>query len=45
VIDGTYRLADIREALRRYGTGDHYGKVVIRMGSWADTLDGRQQRC
>jgi NADPH:quinone reductase-like Zn-dependent oxidoreductase len=31
VIDGTYRLADIREALRRYGTGDHYGKVVIRM--------------
>jgi len=31
VIDGTYSLADIRQALRRYGTGDHHGKVVVRM--------------
>lgn len=31
VIDGTYPLADVRTAFRRFGSGDHLGKVVIRM--------------
>jgi NADPH:quinone reductase-like Zn-dependent oxidoreductase len=32
VIDGTYKLADVPEALRRFGTGDHKGKILITMG-------------
>jgi NADPH:quinone reductase-like Zn-dependent oxidoreductase len=31
VIDGPYRLVDAPEALRRFGTGDHLGKIVITM--------------
>ena len=31
VIDGLYGLADLREALRRFGSGDHKGKIVIIM--------------
>jgi NADPH:quinone reductase-like Zn-dependent oxidoreductase len=31
VIDGPFRLADATGALRRFGTGDHLGKVVITM--------------
>ncbi len=31
VIDGPFRLADANLALRRFGTGDHLGKVVITM--------------
>lgn len=31
VIDRTYPLADAPEALRRFGTGDHKGKIVITM--------------
>jgi len=31
VIDGLYGLADLREALRRFGSGDHKGKIVITM--------------
>ncbi len=29
VIDGPYRLADAREAFRRFGSGDYLGKIVI----------------
>jgi NADPH:quinone reductase-like Zn-dependent oxidoreductase len=29
VIDRTYRLADVPEALRLFGTGDHKGKIVV----------------
>jgi NADPH:quinone reductase-like Zn-dependent oxidoreductase len=29
VIDGTYELADVPEALRHFGTGDHKGKIVV----------------
>lgn len=29
VIDRTYELADVREAFRYYGTGDHQGKIVL----------------
>jgi NADPH:quinone reductase-like Zn-dependent oxidoreductase len=29
VIDGPYSLADSREAFRRFGAGDHLGKIVI----------------
>ena len=31
VIDGPYRLSDAREAFRRFGAGNHLGKVVITM--------------
>ncbi len=31
VIDGPFRLADAAGALRRFGTGDHLGKVVVSM--------------
>ena len=29
VIDGPYKLADLPEALRHFGTGDHKGKIII----------------
>ena len=29
VIDGPYRLTDAREAFRRFGSGNHLGKIVI----------------
>ena len=29
VIEGPYRLADLREAFRLFGTGDHKGKIVV----------------
>ena len=29
VIDGTYALADVRAAFRRFLTGDHLGKVIV----------------
>jgi NADPH:quinone reductase-like Zn-dependent oxidoreductase len=31
VIDGAYKLADLPEALRRFGTGDHKGKIIVTM--------------
>ena len=31
VIDRSYQLADVREALRFFGTGDHKGKIIITM--------------
>lgn len=31
VIDGVYRLADLPEAFRRFGTGDHKGKIIVTM--------------
>ena len=31
VIDRTYTLADVPEALRRFGTGDHRGKIIVTM--------------
>ena len=31
VIDRVYPLADVREALGRFGTGDHQGKIVVSM--------------
>jgi NADPH:quinone reductase-like Zn-dependent oxidoreductase len=31
VIDSTYPLAEVREALRRFASGDHQGKVVVTM--------------
>ena len=31
VIDGPYTLADLPEAFRRFGTGDHKGKIIITM--------------
>lgn len=31
VIDGVYRLEDLPEAFRRFGTGDHKGKIIITM--------------
>ncbi len=32
VIDGPYKLADVPEAFRLFGTGDHKGKIVITLG-------------
>jgi NADPH:quinone reductase-like Zn-dependent oxidoreductase len=32
VIDGTYPLADVREAFRRFSTGAHRGKIVLTLG-------------
>ncbi len=32
VIDGPYRLADVPEALRLFGTGDHKGKIIVTLG-------------
>ena len=31
VIDGSYKLADLPEAFRRFGTGDHKGKIIVTM--------------
>ena len=31
VIDGPYKLADVPEAFRLFGTGDHHGKIIITM--------------
>jgi len=31
VIDGPYKLADVPEALRLFGTGDHKGKIIVTM--------------
>ena len=31
VIEGTYRLADIAEAFRRFATGDHMGKIIVTL--------------
>jgi NADPH:quinone reductase-like Zn-dependent oxidoreductase len=31
VIDRSYKLADVREALRFFATGDHKGKIIITM--------------
>lgn len=31
VIDRVYRLADLPEAFRRFGTGDHKGKLIVTM--------------
>jgi NADPH:quinone reductase-like Zn-dependent oxidoreductase len=31
VIDRTYELADVPEALRFFGTGDHKGKIIVTM--------------
>jgi NADPH:quinone reductase-like Zn-dependent oxidoreductase len=31
VIDGPYQLADVREAFRLFGTGDHKGKIIVTM--------------
>lgn len=31
VIDGPYPLADVREAFRLFGTGDHKGKIIVTM--------------
>ncbi len=32
VIDGQYKLADVPEAFRLFGTGDHKGKIIITLG-------------
>jgi NADPH:quinone reductase-like Zn-dependent oxidoreductase len=32
VIDGTYKLADVPEAFRHFGTGDHQGKIIVTLG-------------
>jgi NADPH:quinone reductase-like Zn-dependent oxidoreductase len=29
VIDGPYRLAEAREAFRRFGSGNHLGKIIV----------------
>jgi NADPH:quinone reductase-like Zn-dependent oxidoreductase len=29
VIDGPYKLADVPEAFRHFGTGDHKGKIIV----------------
>jgi NADPH:quinone reductase-like Zn-dependent oxidoreductase len=31
VVDRTYALAHVPDALRRFGTGDHMGKIIIRI--------------
>jgi NADPH:quinone reductase-like Zn-dependent oxidoreductase len=31
VIDRSYALADLPDALRRFGAGDHHGKIVVRL--------------
>jgi NADPH:quinone reductase-like Zn-dependent oxidoreductase len=31
VIDSTYKLADVPDAFRLFGTGDHKGKIIISM--------------
>ena len=29
VIDGPYKLTDLPEAFRLFGTGDHKGKIIV----------------
>jgi NADPH:quinone reductase-like Zn-dependent oxidoreductase len=29
VLEGPYKLADLPEAFRRFGTGDHRGKIIV----------------
>jgi NADPH:quinone reductase-like Zn-dependent oxidoreductase len=31
VTDGPYKLSDLPEAFRRFGTGDHRGKIIVTM--------------
>jgi NADPH:quinone reductase-like Zn-dependent oxidoreductase len=31
VIDGPYKLSDLREVFRLFGTGDHKGKIIVTM--------------
>jgi NADPH:quinone reductase-like Zn-dependent oxidoreductase len=31
VIDGPYKLADVREAFRLFGSGNHKGKIIVTM--------------
>jgi NADPH:quinone reductase-like Zn-dependent oxidoreductase len=31
VLDGPYKLADVAEAFRLFGTGDHKGKIIVTM--------------
>ena len=31
VLDGPYALADLPEALRFFGTGDHRGKIIVTL--------------
>jgi NADPH:quinone reductase-like Zn-dependent oxidoreductase len=31
VMDGPYKLADVPEAMRFFGTGDHKGKIIVTM--------------
>jgi hypothetical protein len=31
VIEGPHKLADLPEALRLFGTGDHKGKIIITL--------------
>jgi len=31
VIDGPYKLAEVPEAFRLFGTGDHKGKIIVTM--------------
>jgi NADPH:quinone reductase-like Zn-dependent oxidoreductase len=31
VIEGPYKLAEVREAFRLFGTGDHKGKIIVTM--------------
>jgi len=31
VMDGSYKLSDLPEALRFFGTGDHKGKIIVTM--------------
>lgn len=31
VIDGVYKLTELPDALRRFGTGDHKGKIIVTM--------------
>jgi D-arabinose 1-dehydrogenase-like Zn-dependent alcohol dehydrogenase len=31
VIEGPHKLAYVREAFRRFGSGDHKGKIVVTM--------------
>ena len=31
VIDRSYKLADVPQAMRRFGTGDHKGKIIVTM--------------
>jgi NADPH:quinone reductase-like Zn-dependent oxidoreductase len=31
VIDSLYKLADVPDAFRLFGTGDHKGKIIVTM--------------